>query len=131
MASPFASSLLFDYVASYMYEGDAPLAERRASALALDRELLADLLGSGELRELIDADALAALELELQRLTDHRKARDADGVADLLRQLGDLRVDEIAARCVAGGDVPAWLDELATQRRVYQLRVAGEDRWAA
>ena len=90
-ASPFASSLLFDYVGSFMYEGDAPLAERRAQALALDRELLAELLGSEELRELLDPEAVAELELELQALAPIRRARTIDGVADLLRRLGDLR----------------------------------------
>ena len=87
-ASPFAQSLLFGWIAVYMYEGDAPLAERRAAALALDRDLLRDLLGAEELRELIDPDVLADLELELQRLTDGRRARIADEVHDLLRRLG-------------------------------------------
>ncbi len=128
-ASPFASSLLFDYLASYMYEGDAPLAERRASALALDRELLAELVGADELRELVDADALADLELALQRLTPERHARTIDGVHDLLREVGDLRTDEVAAR--ADGDAAAWLAELEVTRRIYRLRVAGEERWAA
>ncbi|MPZ74255.1 MAG: DEAD/DEAH box helicase, partial [Nitriliruptorales bacterium] len=100
-ASPFASSLLFNYLAASMYEGDAPLAERRAQALSLDRELLAELLGSDELRELIDADALVALELELQRLIAQRHVRDLDGVHDLLRDVGDLRGDEITARVAA------------------------------
>ncbi len=97
-ASPFACSLLFDYVGSFMYEGDAPLAERRAQALALDRELLAELLGSEELRELIDPEAVADLELELQALAPNRQARTLDGVADLLRRLGDLRTDEVEPR---------------------------------
>ena len=132
VASPFASSLLFNYIASYMYEGDAPLAERRAAALSLDRELLAELVGSEELRELIDADALAELELELQRLAPDRRARDADGVHDLLRVLGDLRADEVSARTAAQADqVRAWLDDLARARRVYVTRVGGEQRWVA
>jgi ATP-dependent Lhr-like helicase len=101
-ASPFASSLLFDYVAAYMYDGDAPLAERRAGALTLDRDLLRELLGQEELRELLDPDALADLELSLQALTDDRKAMTADQLHDLLRRLGDLSVDEIAARCDGG-----------------------------
>jgi ATP-dependent helicase Lhr and Lhr-like helicase len=128
-ASPFASALLFDYLAGYMYEGDAPLAERRASALALDRELLAELLGSEELRDLVDPEALAELELELQRLTPDRLARSADDVHDLLRVIGDLRTDEVAAR--TDGPAEAWLAELEVARRVYRARVAGEDRWAA
>ncbi|MDP8904763.1 MAG: DEAD/DEAH box helicase, partial [Chloroflexota bacterium] len=95
-ASPFASSLMFDYIASYMYEGDAPLADRRAQALSLDRELLRELLGAEELRELLDAGALAQLELELQALAPDRAAGSADAVHDLLRRLGDLREDEVA-----------------------------------
>ena len=131
-ASPFASSLLFDYIASYMYEGDAPLAERRATALSLDRELLAELLGSEELRELIDPEALADLEVQLQRLSPERRARDADGVHDLLREIGDLRSDEVAARSTAGDQqVAEWLDGLERQRRVYRLRIACEERWGA
>jgi len=150
-ASPFASSLLFDYIASYMYEGDAPLAERRASALALDRELLAELLGSEELRELVDPDALDQLELELQRLVPERHARSADAVHDLLREVGDLTTDEVAARLDraaaaaavgdGGGDgegdggrraaAVAWLGELERARRAYRVTVAGEARWAA
>ena len=102
-ASPFASSLLFDYIASYMYEGDAPLADRRAQALTLDRDLLRELLGAEELRELFDADALAELELELQALTPERAAGSADQVHDLLRGLGDLSTEEVRDR-VRGAD---------------------------
>jgi ATP-dependent helicase Lhr and Lhr-like helicase len=132
VASPFASSLLFNYIASYMYEGDAPLAERRAAALSLDRELLAELVGSEELRELIDADALAELELELQRLVPDRRARDADGVHDLLRTVGDLRTDEVVARTAAEEErVRAWLNDLARSRRVYSTGIGGERRWVA
>jgi ATP-dependent Lhr-like helicase len=129
-ASPFASSLLFDYVGSFMYEGDAPLAERRAQALALDRELLAELLGSEELRELIDPESVADLELELQHLAPTRRARTLDGVADLLRRLGDLRTDEVAARAV-GLDVDAALTELESTRRAIRVRIGGEERWIA
>ncbi len=129
-ASPFASSLLFDYVGSFMYEGDAPLAERRAQALALDRELLAELLGSEELRELIDPEAVADLELELQALAPNRQARTLDGVADLLRRLGDLRTDEVAARA-SGVDSAAALSELEATRRAVRVRVGGEERWIA
>lgn len=128
-ASPFASSLLFDYLAGYMYEGDAPLAERRASALTLDRELLAELLGADELRELVDRDALAELELQLQHLSEDRKARAGDDVHDLLRVVGDLRTDEVVARTDGAAD--QWLAELELDRRIYRARVAGEDRWAA
>ncbi|MBA2497664.1 MAG: DEAD/DEAH box helicase, partial [Acidimicrobiia bacterium] len=97
-ASPFAQSLLFGWIAVYMYEGDAPLAERRAAALALDRGLLRDLLGAEELRELLDPGVLADLELELQCLVDGRRARDLDEVHDLLRRLGPLDDDGIRAR---------------------------------
>lgn len=129
-ASPFASSLLFDYIGSFMYEGDAPLAERRAQALALDRDLLADLLGSDELRELIDPEALVDLELELAALAPNRQARTLDGVADVLRRQGDLRVDEVAAR-VDGLDAGAALAELEATRRAIRLRISGEERWIA
>ena len=94
-ASPFASSLLFDYVAAYMYDGDTPLAERRAGALTLDRDLLRELLGQEELRELLDPDALADLELSLQALVEDRQATTLDQVHDLLRRLGDLSADEV------------------------------------
>ena len=115
-ASPFASSLLFDYVAAYMYDGDAPLAERRAGALTLDRDLLRELLGQEELRELLDPDALADLELSLQALADDRQATTLDQVHDLLRRLGDLSAAEVAARTVGGGGDAAepWLAELAS-----------------
>ncbi len=131
-ASPFASSLLFNYIATYMYEGDAPLAERRAAALSLDRELLAELVGSDELRELVDAEALAELELELQRLVAPRRARDADAVHDLLREIGDLRTDEVTARADAdGATVEGWLTDLQRARRIWHAPVAGEQRWVA
>ncbi len=136
-ASPFASSLMFDYIASYMYEGDAPLADQRAQALALDRDLLRELLGADELRELFDADALAELELELQSLTAERAAGSADQVHDLLRRLGDLTADEVAAR-VRGVDERArraaageWLEALGADRRAVQVGIAGERRWIA
>jgi ATP-dependent Lhr-like helicase len=131
-ASPFASSLLFDYVAVYMYEGDAPLAERRAQALTLDRDLLRELLGQEELRELIDPEALADLELSLQALTDDRQAKTADGLHDLLRRLGDLSTDEAGARSVGGVEAAGrLLEELEGSRRAVQVRIAGEERWIA
>ncbi len=131
-ASPFASSLLFDYVAAYMYDGDTPLAERRAGALTLDRDLLRELLGQEELRELLDPDALADLELSLQALADDRQATTFDGVHDLLRRLGDLSASEIAARTVGGPAVAdPWLAELAASRRAVRTRIAGDERWIA
>jgi ATP-dependent Lhr-like helicase len=125
--SPFARSLLFGYIGAFMYEGDAPLAERRAQALSLDSALLAELLGQAELRELIDADALAEVEAEVQRLTEERKVKDVEGVADLLRVLGDLTTDEAVRR----GAEPAWLVELEAARRALRVRIAGEERWVA
>jgi ATP-dependent helicase Lhr and Lhr-like helicase len=131
-ASPFAGSLLFDYVAAYMYDGDAPLAERRAGALTLDRDLLRELLGQEELRELLDPDALADLELSLQALIDERRASTADQLQDLLRRLGDLSADEIAARSEGGAPAgDAWLTELIASRRAVAARIAGDDRWIA
>ena len=131
-ASPFASSLLFDYVAAYMYEGDAPLAERRAQALTLDRDLLRELLGQEELRELLDPAALADLELALQGLADERRATTADQLHDLLRRVGDLTEAEVAARCaVPPGESAGWLGELAAGRRAVAVRIGGELRWIA
>jgi ATP-dependent helicase Lhr and Lhr-like helicase len=131
-ASPFASSLMFDYIAAYMYDGDAPMAERRAGALTLDRDLLRELLGQEELRDLLDPEALADLELSLQSLTDERKATNADQLHDLLRRLGDLSASELAAR-VEGGALNAerWLTELASSRRTVAARIGGEERWIA
>ncbi len=126
-ASPFASSLLFSYVAEYMYEGDQPLAERRAQALTLDRELLAELLGSEDLRELLDPEAIAGVELELQGLLPERFPRDADEAHDLLVRLGDLSAQESTAR----GVDEAWLPALEKERRAVQVRIAGEMRWIA
>jgi ATP-dependent Lhr-like helicase len=123
-ASPFAQSLLFNWIATYMYEGDAPIAERRAAALALDRDLLRELLGAEELRELIDPGVLADLELELQCLVEHRQARSADEVHDLLRRLGDLSMLEVDMR-VQGSDAVAWIEELIASRRAVRVRLGG------
>jgi ATP-dependent Lhr-like helicase len=125
-ASPFAQSLLFNWIAAYMYEGDAPLAERRAAALALDRDLLRDLLGAEELRELLDPGVLADLELELQRLADGRRARSADELHDVLRTVGDLSAAEVDLRCEGPG--AQWLAELLHERRAVELAIAGETR---
>jgi ATP-dependent Lhr-like helicase len=129
--SPFASSLQFGYVAAFMYEGDAPLAERRAQALSLDRSILAELLGRAELRDLIDQAALADLELELQLLTPERKARGPDGLHDALRLLGDLTVQEATDRSADPAAAPGWLAELEASRRAVRLRVGGQERWVA
>lgn len=124
-ASPFASSLLFGYIGAFIYDGDAPLAERRAQALSLDTALLAELLGSSELRELIDPEALAEIELELQRLTQNRRLRSADETHDALRMIGDLSSQELVDR----GGRQEWLVGLQETRRAIVLRIAGEDRW--
>jgi ATP-dependent Lhr-like helicase len=128
--TPFASSLLFAFVAAYLYEGDTPLAERRAAALTLDREMLRELLGEGELRDLLDADQLATLELELQRLTEERQVKGADGIADLLQFLGPLSTDDIELR-TKDTDVVAALGELTNSRRVVEVTMKGERRYAA
>ncbi len=131
--SPFARSLLFGYVAAFMYEGDNPLAERRAAALSLDQGLLAELLGRAELRELLDPAVLTAVELELQRLDPERRARGLEGVADLVRLIGPLSTAEVTARVPdeSAEEAEGWLLALAEARRVVQVRVAGEPRWAA
>ncbi|UGY93972.1 ATP-dependent helicase [Streptomyces gobiensis] len=128
--SPFARSLLFGYVAQYLYEGDSPLAERRAAALSLDSRLLAELLGRAELRELLDAEVLAELERELQWRPDSsgvRRIKDPEAVADALRVLGPLTEAELAER----GAEPGWAGELAAARRAIRVRVAGREHWAA
>ena len=129
--SPYARSLLFGYVAQFVYEGDSPIAERRAAALSLDQGLLAELLGRAELRELLDPDVLAEVEAELQRVAPDRRARDAEGVADLVRLLGPLSTAEVDARTVDGLDAAEVLGSLAASRRVVEVRMAGEERWAA
>ena len=112
-ASPFASSLLFDYVATYMYEGDTPNAERRAAALALDRDLLRELLGQEELRDLIDPGALETVEADLQRMSERTRADSADALHDVLRRVGDLTRDELVQRVAPGADLDAWLERSA------------------
>jgi ATP-dependent helicase Lhr and Lhr-like helicase len=139
-ASPMAASLLFNWIAVYMYEGDAPLAERRAAALALDRDLLRDLLGAEELRDLLDPEVLTLVDLELQCLTDGRRARSVDELHDVLRRVGDLTAHEISHRCDTGenasgedasGTIAHWIAALVAERRVIQVAVAGEPRYIA
>ncbi len=135
--SPFSASLLFGYVANYLYEGDAPLAERRAQALAVDQAQLRELLGESELRELIDRHALGELELVLQGLDASHKATSPERLHDLLLRLGDLSMEEAAARVrplpdgEAAAAEEAWLDALVRERRAIRVHVAGEERWAA
>ena len=128
--SPFAASLLFGYVGAFMYEGDTPLAERRAAALSLDSTLLAELLGRVELRELLDPDIIAATGRQLQHLSEDRAARDAEGVADLLRLLGPMTEEEVAARA-GGAEVGGWLEGLLATRRALTVSFAGRSWWVA
>ena len=128
--SPFAASLLFGYVGAFMYEGDSPLAERRAAALSLDSVLLAELLGRVELRELLDPQVITTTTAQLQHLSSDRLARDAEGVADLLRVLGPLTEREIADRCTTG-EVGGWLDGLQAAKRVLTVSFADQTWWVA
>jgi len=134
--SPFARSLMFGYVAQFLYEGDSPLAERRAAALSLDPTLLAELLGRGEgaaLRDLLDPAALERTESELQRLAQGRRCRNLEEVADLLRVLGAQPHPAILERCVEGTaahDLSAWLVDLESDRRLIRVRIGGQERWA-
>jgi ATP-dependent Lhr-like helicase len=125
--SPFASSLLFSFVANFIYDGDAPLAERRAHALSIDHAQLRELLGESELRQLFDADLLAAHERQLQRLDS--KVTTADALSDMLRAIGDLSSSEIAER--SEGNSRIWIDELERERRIVRVKVAGQTRFVA
>jgi ATP-dependent Lhr-like helicase len=128
--SPFAASLLFSYVANFLYDGDAPLAERRAQALTIDQDQLRELLGDADLRELLDADAIAEVEETAQCLLESYRARSADGIHDLCLRLGDLSRQELARR-VASPDLLAQVDRLVRSRRLLELRIAGERRLIA
>ena len=129
--SPFGKSLLFRYVGAFMYEGDAPLAERRAQALTLDSALLAELLGQDGLRELLDPEVIADSERDLQHLSKSRRCRDAEGLADLLRTAGPYTAGEVAQRCTDPAAADGWLAELSGARRIISVRVAGQLMWAA
>ena len=126
--SPYASALLFSYIANYIYDGDAPLAERRAQALSIDQSQLEEILGSTDFRELLDQAALDDVESHLQSLDPDYHARHADGVHDLLLKLGDLSIEEIAARSAVPAVAP-WVEELVSARRVLQIRIAGAIRF--
>lgn len=134
-ASPFARSLLFGYVGQFLYEGDAPLAERRAAALSLDPDLLAELLGgtdAADLADLLDPQVVARTEAELQRLAPDRRCRTAEDVVDLVRRLGPIDTASVRARTAdeVEEQVGPWLERLRADRRLLQVRVAGHDRWA-
>ncbi len=125
--SPFAASLLFSYVANYIYDGDAPLAERRAQALSIDQDQLRELLGDADMRELLDLGAIEEVEEQLQCIVDPYKARSMDGVHDLLLRLGDMSREEIAARSVSD-EVAVSVNRLIKARRALELMVAAEKR---
>ncbi|HLK00685.1 MAG TPA: helicase-related protein, partial [Streptosporangiaceae bacterium] len=127
--SPFSKSLLFKYIGAFMYEGDAPLAERRAQALTLDPSLLAELLGTDGLREVLDPAVVAQTERDLQRLSDDHKAASLEKVADLLRSHGPLTAAEVQDR--TDGPAADWLAELEADRRVIQIRISGQQMYAA
>jgi ATP-dependent helicase Lhr and Lhr-like helicase len=129
--SPFARSLLFGYVAAFLYEGDSPLAERRAQALAVDTTLLAELLGQVELRDLLDLTSVEEVEQELQRLSDERRTRGLEGIADLVRELGPLTSTEITDRTTEPDRAAGWLAELETTRRLLSIRLAEQQMWIA
>ncbi|MGE0548192.1 MAG: DEAD/DEAH box helicase [Kofleriaceae bacterium] len=129
-ASPFARSLAYDYVAAFLYEGDAPVAERKAQALTIDRTMLSELIGGGELRDLLDPEVISEVDAELQQRSDDRRARGVDELHDLLRRLGDLTRNELATRTI-GVDVAAALVELRTTARAIEVMIAGESRWIA
>src|SRR5438552_4425735 len=127
---PFAASLLFSYVASFLYDGDAPLAERRAQALAIDQAQLRELMGDAELRELLDADSMDQVERQLQRLEPQYQVKSTDGLHDMLLSLGDLSDAEIGARTISA-DVARSINGLVTARRALPIRIAGDPRFIA
>jgi len=125
--SPFASALLFSYVANYIYDGDAPLAERRAQALSIDQDQLRELMGDADLRELLDINAIEETEEQLQCVAETYRARNMDGVHDLLLRLGDLTRVELRVRCVTE-EVTDWVAKLTRATRVLEVQVAGQKR---
>ncbi len=131
VASPFAAAILFSYVANFVYDGDAPLAERRAQALSVDQAQLKELLGQAELRDLLDPDAIEELGRSLQRLDGTRPARHADALHDLLLGLGDLTLEEVRLRSQPPEAADVWLESLQRERRALRVAIAGERRWIA
>lgn len=128
--SPFAAPLVFGYLGEHLYEGDLPHAERQASLLSVDPALLGELLGTGAVEDMLDTEVVARTVAELQRTADGWKARGAEGVADLLRELGPLTVEEITAR-TEGGEVAVLLADLEAAHRAFSAVISGEKRWAA
>jgi ATP-dependent Lhr-like helicase len=129
--SPFAASLMFGYIGNFIYDGDAPLAERRAQALSIDQSQLRELLGETELRDLLDPDIIDNVERQLQHLERERRVRSVDSLHDLLRNLGDLDESEISERAVNGRASGVWLKQLETERRAIHVVIGGEPRWIA
>lgn len=126
--SPFAASLLFAFVGNFIYDEDAPAAERRAQALTIDHAQLRELLGEVELRKLLDPEVVLEHERMLQR--QDRPLKHADAVHDVLLWLGDLSPDEIARRAPEG-HVAEWLSDLTAKKRVVRARLGGETRLVA
>lgn len=140
LPSPFAQSLLFGYVAQFLYESDAPLAERRAAALSLDPVLLGELLGRNDVREILDPQVIAGLQEQLQYRAENRRLAGMEGAADLLRLLGPLSIEQLAARLRDPNDDSAPLDpamarehaeSLVATRRAFTLRQNGALAYAA
>ncbi|WP_246186944.1 Lhr family helicase [Microlunatus speluncae] len=133
--SPFARSLLFGYVGAFVYEGDVPLAEKKAAALSLDATLLAELLGKDGLKQLLDPGVIAACEADLQALSEERQAGTVEQVYDLIRTAGPYRLDELALRTRPDPERPEFdhesaVKELITARRLVEVRIAGTDQVA-
>ncbi|MCL6423811.1 ATP-dependent helicase [Brachybacterium sp. JHP9] len=129
--SPFARSLLFGYLAQFIYDTDAPLAERRTAALALDQTLLAELLGTVSLRELLDAEVIAEVVSRLQAVDPERRLRGAEDLADALRRLGPLTPAQIGERLAEGADAQDAIAQLLVSRRAIEVRIAGAPHIAA
>jgi ATP-dependent helicase Lhr and Lhr-like helicase len=129
--SPFASSLMFGYIGNFIYDGDAPLAERRAQALSIDQSQLRELMGETELRELLDTEVIESVEMRLQCLDAGRRAKSLDALHDLLRNLGDLSVVEVRARAIPAERVSEWLGQLRKERRAVPVKIGREARWIA
>ena len=125
--SPFAKSLLFGYVGAFVYEGDVPLAEKKAAALSLDAGLLAELLGKDGLRQLLDPDVIAATEADLQGLSEQRRAASAEQLFDLLRTAGPFTTAELGRADHRTAVLDVRLEELVSARRVVRLRIAGQE----
>ncbi len=122
--SPFARSLVFSYIAAFLYEGDAPAAERRAQALSLDRSLLRELLGTEDLRDILTRESLSQVEAELQYLAEDRRARDANELHDVLRRLGALPIAALAAR--SEEDPTPWIETLCQSGRACEIAVGSK-----